>query len=239
MPGLYSFWKVNLNFSDLLKTLLTLDFFGFFIAVVMGLLIFVFGGPVGIWFLLVILLFLIVSALVTRFKKRRKIAMKTYERSRNWRNVLANGMVPLIISFIYFLNGHLDFISAEMLVVAYVASVAAITADKFSSEVGILDNRVYDILTLKRIKPGKSGGVSFLGLAAGALGAFIIGVVLFSFSKGMLLLLIVLVAGLVGDVGDSVLGYFEERGFGNKYTSNFVCAAIGAVVGILLIATLL
>jgi uncharacterized protein (TIGR00297 family) len=222
-----------------LKTLLTLDFFGFFIAVVMGLLIFVFGGSVGIWFLLVILLFLIVSALVTRFKKRRKIAMKTYEHSRNWKNVLANGMVPLIISFIYFLNEYKDFVSAEMLVVAYVASVAAITADKFSSEVGILDNRVYDILTLKRIKPGKSGGVSFLGLAAGALGAFIMGVVLFSFSKGMLLLLIVMVAGMVGDVGDSVLGYFEERGFGNKYTSNFACATIGAAVGILLVATLL
>ncbi len=228
-----------MNFSDLLKTLLTLDFFGFFIAVVMGLLIFVFGGSVGIWFLLVILLFLIVSALVTRFKKRRKIAMKTYEHSRNWKNVLANGMVPLIISFIYFLNEYKDFVSAEMLVVAYVASVAAITADKFSSEVGILDNRVYDILTLKRIKPGKSGGVSFLGLAAGALGAFIMGVVLFSFSKGMLLLLIVMVAGMVGDVGDSVLGYFEERGFGNKYTSNFACATIGAAVGILLVATLL
>ena len=228
-----------MNFSDLMKTLLTLDMFGFFIALVMGLLIFVFGGAVGIWFLLVILLFLIVSALVTRFKKRRKIAMKTYEHSRNWRNVLANGMVPLIISFLYFLNEHMRFVGAEVLVVAYVASVAAITADKFSSEVGILDNRVFDILTLKRIRPGKSGGVSLLGLAAGALGSFIIGVVLFSFSNGILLLFIVLVAGLVGDIGDSVLGYFEERGFGNKYTSNFVCAAVGAAVGIALVSLIL
>ena len=231
MRGLYSFWSLNFNFSDFLKTFLTLDLFGLGVAVFMGGLILAFGGAEGILFLLIILLFLVVSAVVTRFKKGRKIAMKTYERARGWKNVVANGTVPLIASFAYFLNTQYSYTRPEILVVAYVASVASITADKFSSEIGILDNRVLNILTLKRIRPGKSGGVSALGMAAGAAGAFIISLGVLSFGNSGVLMAVIVVSGLVGDLADSVLGYFEEKGIGNKYTSNFVCAVVGMAVG--------
>ena len=239
MRGLYSFWSLNFNFSDFLKTFLTLDLLGLGVALFMGVLILIFGGSEGLWFLLIIILFLVVSALVTRFKKGRKIAMKTYERARGWKNVVANGAVPLIASFAFFLNAHYNYTRPEILVVAYVASVASITADKFSSEIGILDNRVLDILTLKRTRPGKSGGVSALGIAAGAVGAFIISLGLLSFSNAMALMAVVVFSGLAGDLADSVLGYFEEKGIGNKYTSNFVCAVVGVAISIVCVTLLL
>lgn len=216
-----------------MKTFLTLDVVGFLVAVVMGVLIFLFGGGEGLQFLLVILLFLVASALVTRFEKGRKIRLHTYEDSRGWRNVIANGIVPLVIAFFYFLNTRYALVPGPALIVAYVASIAAITADKFSSEIGVLDNRAVMLLTLRRTRPGVSGGVSAMGVAAGALGAFVIGLGLFSFSDFPLLIVIVLVAGLLGDLADSLLGYFEEKGVGNKYTSNLVCAVVGGLLGLL------
>ncbi len=214
-----------------MKTFLTLDVVGFFVALAMGLLIYLFGGFEGLNFLLVILLFLVASALVTRFKKGRKIQMNMYEESRGWRNVLANGIVPLVIAFFYFLNARHAVVPGLSIIVAYVASIAAITADKFSSEIGILDSRAMMLLTLRRIKPGVSGGVSLIGMAAGALGAFVIGVGLFSFHNFIPLIAIVVAAGLLGDLADSLFGYFEEKGIGNKYTSNIICAVVGAVLG--------
>lgn len=209
------------------------------VALVLGALIFLLGGAQGIYFLLVILIFLVASAIVTSFKKGRKVAMKTYERARGWRNVLANGVVPLLVALLYYINGMHHMLPQADLVVAYVASVAAITADKFSSELGILDNNVIMIATLKKIRPGISGGVSMVGIAAGALGAFIIGLGLFSFPDFLLLLGIVVASGLIGDLVDSFLGYFEEQGIGNKYTSNIGCAIVGAVLGAALAVLLL
>ena len=37
---------------------------------------------------------------------------------------------------------------------------------------------------------------------------------------------------------DSVFGYFEERGTGNKYTTNIACAITGAAVGAALLMLL-
>ena len=44
----------------------------------------------------------------------------------------------------------------------------------------------------------------------------------------------VIVGGFVGSVVDSMLGYYEEKGIGNKYTSNLVCGICGGIVGMML-----
>jgi uncharacterized protein (TIGR00297 family) len=222
------------NFDGFLKTFLTLDVVGVLAALALGLLILFFGGAEGLNFLLVLFLFLVVSAIVTRFKKGRKVAMKTYEKARGWKNVLANGAVPVIIAFFYFLNVRYLWIPELAIIVAYVASVAAITADKFSSEIGILDGNVVMLLTLKRIRPGISGGVSLLGVVAGLFGAFIIGLSLFSFQDFLLFLGVVALAGIAGDLVDSMLGYFEEKDIGNKYTSNLACGIVGGLLALIL-----
>ena len=131
------------------------------------------------------------------------------------------------------------------------ASVAAVTADKFSSELGVLDGEPTSIVTFKKVEKGTSGGVTLFGIGMGVLGAFLIAIVsafvFFLFnpvlfgcpqsgcgSVPLLLILLIVAAcigGFFGTISDSYLGYFEEKGVGNKYTSNFICSIIGALAG--------
>lgn len=58
-----------------------------------------------------------------------------------------------------------------------IANYAAVAADTFSSELGILSKsqpRLITSLTLRKVPPGTNGGVTLLGLGAGLLGSMII-----------------------------------------------------------------
>ena len=226
-----------------MKTFLTLDVVGILAALILGGLILVFGGLEAFF---VLLFFLVISAVVSRVGKARKNRMKGYEMVRGWKNVLANGAVPLVLSFAYFLIANFNFgpvglavLTQNCIIVGFIASVAAITADKFSSELGIFDENVVMLVSLKRVHAGISGGVSVLGTVAGFVGALLVAsfaVLLFllgalSLPIAAVLILLVSLAGLVGDMVDSVAGYFEEKGLGNKFSSNILCAASGALFG--------
>ncbi len=234
---------------DSLKTFLTLDLVGIVAALALGVLILVFGGLLEF---AVILVFLLVSSAATRYGKGRKMRMGTYERARGWRNVAANGAVPLAMAFASFLlrTGTLH-LSADLVhyllgaaAVGYAASVAAITADKLSSEIGVLDRKAFGLLNFRRERPGVSGAVSALGLGAGALAALIMALAwggayvgsgyVRVWAEALLAVAIVACSGIAGDLVDSFFGYFEERGFGNKYTSNIACSLSGAVIAVVL-----
>ena len=61
----------------------------------------------------------------------------------------------------------------------YLSNYAAVAADTFSSELGILSKskpRLLTSWTLRQVPPGTNGGVTLLGTAAGFLGSFTIAV---------------------------------------------------------------
>ncbi len=218
-----------------MDSLLTLDKHGILAAAVIALLLILLGGFMGIFFFLVLLWFLILSAVATRYGKKKKKMLGVYEESRGWKNVVANGIMPVIVAVAYFVNAHVGFIDPTALVVAYVASVGAVTADKFASEIGVLDGDPIMLFTLKPARKGVSGAVTWLGLAAGLLASMLIGAALV-FEEGFpIYMLVVIISGFVGNIVDSALGYFENKGIGNKYTSNFACALAGAVAAVLLL----
>ncbi len=226
---------------------LTLDLKGIIAALALGFLLLLFGD-LNIVFIAFMLYFLLLSALVTNAERGRKRALGVYEKSRSVANVLSNGTGPLIFSFIFFfamLGGASGIAIAAL--AGFGASVASVTSDKFSSELGVLDGQPKDILTLKGVKKGVSGGVTAFGLASGLFAALLISVpfAFVVFKNGIMLpggpefvlysLVAITIGGFVGTITDSVLGHFEEKGMGNKFTSNFICSICGGLVGMLLL----
>ncbi len=218
-----------------MRAVLTLDIRGLASAVVLGVLLFLLGKGNGPLFLFSMLLFLVASAIVTTAKSSRKKAMNVHETERGWRNVWANGVVPLFIAALYFIISSYSGYSGPAIIVAYLAGVAAITADKFSSELGVLDRRAFMLLSGEKARPGVSGAVSLLGLAVGLVASIIIaGAFSFAYSFSVAIFLIVTGSGFVGDVVDSAFGYFEEKGIGNKFTTNVLCGASAALLALVL-----
>lgn len=65
----------------------------------------------------------------------------------------------------------------DLLVIGIIANYAAVAADTFSSELGILakgEPRLITSPTFRKVPRGTNGGVTVLGIAAGALGSMII-----------------------------------------------------------------
>lgn len=230
---------------------LTLDVSGMVIAVAFGVLFVLLGFGLGAFFVVSMIVFLVLSAAVTYAgeKYKKKIGLK--QKPRGIRNVLANGLPPIIMVLFFYAfnltgNGTLALLSA----IGFLASVAGITADKFSSEIGMLNGTPRMILTGKKVRKGTSGGVSALGMFAGLVGAFLISsLVMLAVGQYNLFkstyvfgirkaIIAVTSAGLIGSLVDSVLGYFEEKGIGNKFTSNFICGVTAGFVAMLIFAVI-
>ncbi|MCL5008649.1 MAG: DUF92 domain-containing protein [Candidatus Marsarchaeota archaeon] len=214
-------------------SVLTLDKKGLLSAVLLGLLLLLLGRSEGPLFFFSMLFFLIAGAAVTRIKASRKKVLGVHDPDRGWRNVWANGAVPFFVAVLYFISSFVDQRAGTAITVAYIAVVAAITADKFSSELGVLDKKTYMLLTAQRIRPGTSGGVSVLGLVFGLLAAVLVaGVFGLTYFGSVAVFVLIAAAGFAGDLVDSVFGYFEDKGTGNKFTTNVACGASAAVVAL-------
>lgn len=197
-----------------------LDWAGLALALAMGIIIAVFGQPS---FLILMLSFLVLAVMVTRFGHERKRDMGLYEHERSWENVLANGLIPTICAVFNPVLGY----------GAYVGAIAAITADKFASEMGVLGGEPISLLNLKKTKAGRNGAITFFGTLMSLDGALLIGLVAFFTIPGIDLWKVVAIGlvGFGGSMADSIVGVLEERGIGNKATTNAICSLFGAVCG--------
>jgi uncharacterized protein (TIGR00297 family) len=227
---------------------LTLDMKGLALAVAMGAAFVLLGMQFGIFFILTMLFFLVLSAIVTKagHDYKRRLFGKESER-RGMKNVVANGTAPLITAIAFFIAAMSGLGRLEALcVIGFVSSVAAITADKFESEIGIFESGFpRTIFTMKKVKKGTSGAVTLTGLLSGMLGSLLVALLLILVvnqlqplyaahnSLASSAVISVLVGGFFGSIVDSMFGYFEEKGIGNKYTSNLACGICGAVIGAL------
>jgi len=224
---------------------LTLDRDGGLVALVVGGLILAFGLGVGPLFFAVMVYFLVLSAMVTFVGMRKKRLLRLFEERRGVKNVLANGLPPLLMVFLFYYAQVAYFHWLSMLAfIGFLSSVATVTADKFSSELGVLDGMPRMIFTSRRVRKGTSGGITIAGLLAGLLGSFLIAVSVLLIGNQALsyfnldlftTILVVTLGGFLGTVVDSALGYFEEKGIGSKFSSNFFAGIVGSVVGMLMI----
>lgn len=205
---------------------LLLDLPGLISTALIGGLIYYFGGLFALQFLALMIVFLMAGVFVTKYDYERKRELAVFEHERSWENVLANGIIPALCVVAFYFDAR--FFGA------FIGAVAAIMADKFGSELGVLGGEPFSLLDLKKVKPGISGAVSLLGLFVSFDGAAFIGFASYFLFPGHFTLVHVLVIALVGFAGslaDSLAGVPESKGIGNKSTTNIICALAGAAIG--------
>ncbi|KAH7095658.1 integral membrane protein DUF92-domain-containing protein [Paraphoma chrysanthemicola] len=109
------------------------------------------------------------------------------EGSRNHVQVFANSGIASVLILLHYwqlkTSGRYDYSyhlcwerRSDALVVGIVANYAAVAADTFSSELGILSKSKPRLITApwRVVPPGTNGGVTAAGLGAGLLGSFIL-----------------------------------------------------------------
>jgi uncharacterized protein (TIGR00297 family) len=183
-------------------------------AVLVGTLIFGFGG--WIWGLLLITFF-VSSSLLSRYRRTQKeVVAEEFAKGgrRDLGQALANGGLGAALAVAF--GAYPD----PLLFAAYLGVMAAVNADTWATELGVLSRELPRLITTgQEVPPGASGGVTTLGYWASLAGALLIGTVATALVQvGSLLSgngwrpeaisipLLAVAGGLVGSVFDSLLG---------------------------------
>lgn len=206
----------------------SLDLFGSAVMIIMGIVI-IFSA--GTNWLLLIILFLVMSLLATKYSKKYKMSLGEFEGRRTSKNVISNGVVACFMAA--FGGYYLPFVGG------FIGAIATATADTLASEIGVLDQNPRLITTFQKVNPGTNGAVSVLGTAVGMAGAAVIGIAAYFLGimpNALSAILVSIISGTVGCFMDSILGaLFENQGWITNEHVNLIATVVGAIVGILLI----
>lgn len=176
---------------------------GAFAATLVGTIVFGLGG--WQWAVLLLLFFTTSSLLSRAFKKRKQGLNEKFSKGheRDAGQVFGNGGLATL--FVVF---HALYPEAGLGWAGFAASLAAVNADTWATELGVLNPAPPRLITdlRKRVEKGTSGGVSFAGTFASVLGALVIALPAAFFAQNWELLPLITIAGLAGSLFDSLLG---------------------------------
>jgi len=172
-------------------------------AVITGMVVFGLGGLQ--WAVLLLIFFITSSALSRLFMKRKQGLDEKFSKGheRDAGQVFGNG--GLATAFVL-----INFLYPESIIgwVGFAAALAAVNADTWATELGVLNpTRPIMITDLrKRVEKGTSGGISLFGTFASLLGASAIALPAALFANNWSLFPMIALAGLAGSLFDSLLG---------------------------------
>ncbi|MGE5072661.1 MAG: DUF92 domain-containing protein [Anaerolineae bacterium] len=174
-------------------------------ATVLGTVVFGLGG--WQWAVLLLAFFILSSALTRAFRRLKRGAEEKYAKGgeRDAMQVVSNGGLAGIFVLL-----HAAFPGAAWPWIGYAGALAAVNADTWATELGVLDPGEPRLISSlrRRVEKGTSGGVSVVGTLASLAGAAIIGglAAWFLGRDQASVTAIVALAGLVGSLVDSLLG---------------------------------
>jgi uncharacterized protein (TIGR00297 family) len=131
----------------------------------------IFGAGGWMWAVPILIFFILSSVLSATGKKRKTRFEGIFEKSsrRDAGQVIANGGLPGILVILNSLMPH------PVLYYGYLGALAAVNADTWATEIGILSRIKPRLITTgKPVPHGISGGITPSGLAGALLGAFMI-----------------------------------------------------------------
>jgi len=176
-------------------------------AIVVGTITFGLGG--WTWGLLLIAFFVLAS-LLSHYKVGQKQALAekfAKGHRRDLGQVLANGGLGALLAILYF------FRPSDLLFTAFLGSMAAVSADTWATELGVLSPSQPRLITTGKVVPvGTSGGITLWGIIASLTGAFTMGGIAWlllargSVATLIFILLLASSSGLLGSLFDSLLG---------------------------------
>jgi uncharacterized protein (TIGR00297 family) len=180
---------------------------GAFAATLVGTIIFGVGG--WQWAVLLLTFFITSSGLSRAFKKRKANLSEKFSKGhkRDAGQVFGNGGLATLFAAL-----HAVYPESILPWVGFAASLAAVNADTWATELGVLNPTPPRMITnlRKRVEKGTSGGISIFGTIASVLGSAIIALPAVFFSPLSTLnanhFLLITVAGLAGSLFDSFLG---------------------------------
>jgi uncharacterized protein (TIGR00297 family) len=200
-----------------------------------GAIIFGVGGLR--WAILLLAFFITSSALSRAFKKQKQNLNEKFSKGaeRDAGQVFGNGGGATLFAALHFFYPE-----SQIAWIGFAASLAAVNADTWATELGVLNPHPPRMITnLKKVvEKGTSGGVSLYGTLAALFGSALIGFLaaLLSPADRWLLItnyfLLITAAGLTGSLFDSLLGgtvqamYFCPKE--NKETEKHPLHACGA-----------
>jgi len=179
---------------------------GAFAAAFTGTIIFGIGG--WQWAVLLLTFFLTSSASSRAFKKRKQGLDEKYSKGheRDAGQVFGNGGIATAFAALHYL-----FPNESWPWLGFAASLAAVNADTWGTELGVLNPHPPRMITNlnKVVEKGASGAISFTGTLASLAGSGLIGILaasLLPVPDSVLTGIIITLAGLAGSLFDSVLG---------------------------------
>jgi uncharacterized protein (TIGR00297 family) len=160
-----------------------------------------------------LLFFFVSSSLLSHFREQEKERTAADKFSKGSRRdigqVAANGGVAVLLALGSGLTASPTW--RQLLQAGYTGALATANADTWATELGVLSHRPPRLITTgERVVPGTSGGITPVGTAAAAAGAFSLGLVFWLLRRDRRrqgsLPLLALLSGLGGCLCDSLLG---------------------------------
>jgi uncharacterized protein (TIGR00297 family) len=185
----------------------SLDRSGAVAAIIVGTVIFGIGG--WQWAVLLLTFFITSSGLSRAFKRRKAGLSEKFSKGhqRDAGQVFGNGGVATLFAAL-----HALYPESTLPWIGFAASLAAVNADTWATELGVLNPTSPRMITdlRKRVEKGTSGGVSLFGTLASLAGSAIIALPAVLFSPITTLTTVhfalITIAGLAGSLFDSFLG---------------------------------